>query len=216
MGNIKKLLIILNGKLSDNLESYKNAFKKEKFFVIACDGGFLNAQKLGIKPDLLIGDFDSVGDLEVENKIQFPVEKDKSDAELAVDWGINNGFSEFEIWGALGGDVDHTLFNISLLLKIEKAGKRGRIFHPPLTIFLLEKAGKIIGNVGDKVSLYPFTDVVKNVKVRGFKYPLHEEDIVKGSTRTLSNELIKREGWVEFKEGIILVIRKQVEAHQSS
>ena len=216
MDDIKKLLIILNGKLSDNLESYKSVFKKEKFFVIACDGGFLNAQKLGIKPDLLIGDFDSVGDLEVENKIQFPVEKDKSDAELAVDWGINNGFSEFEIWGALGGDVDHTLFNISLLLKIEKVGKRGRIFHPPLSIFLLEKAGKIIGNVGDKVSLYPFTDVVKNVKVRGFKYPLHEEDIVKGSTRTLSNELIKREGWVEFEKGMILVIMKQVEAHQSS
>ncbi len=216
MDDIKKLLIILNGKLSDNLESYKSVFKKEKFFVIACDGGFLNAQKLGIKPDLLIGDFDSVGDLEVENKIQFPVEKDKSDAELAIDWGINNGFSEFEIWGALGGDVDHTLFNISLLLKIEKVGKRGRIFHPPLSIFLLEKAGKIIGNVGDKVSLYPFTDVVKNVKVRGFKYPLHGEDIAKGSTRTLSNELIKREGWVEFEKGMILVIMKQVEAHQSS
>ncbi len=216
MGNIKKLLIILNGKLSDNLESYKNAFKKEKFFVIACDGGFLNAKKLGIKPDLLIGDFDSVGDLEVENKIQFPVEKDKSDAELAVDWGINNGFSEFEIWGALGGDVDHTLFNISLLLKIEEAGKKGKIFHPPFSLFLLNRSGVVQGNRGDKVSLYPFTDVVKKVKIRGFKYPLHGEDIVKGSTRTLSNELIENKGWVEFEDGVILVIKKQGGVHQSS
>ena len=216
MDNIKKLLIILNGKLSDNFKSYKSVFKNEKFFVIACDGGFLNARRLGIKPDLLIGDFDSVKCLEVENKIQFPVEKDKSDAELAVDWGINNGFNEFEIWGALGGDIDHTLFNISLLLKIEKVGRRGRIFHPPISMFLLKESGRIVGNKGDRISLYPFTDVVKNVKVRGFKYPLHGEDIVKGSTRTLSNELVEREGWVEFEDGIILVIRKQAGVHRSS
>lgn len=213
--DIKKLLLILNGRLSEDLKEYQHILKSEKFFIVACNGGMKNAEKIGIQPDLLIGDLDSIENLSIKNRIRFPKEKDKSDAELAIDWGLSSGFNRFEIWGALGGDIDHTLFNISLLLKLERSGKSGRIFHPPVSMLLLTRPGVVRGNVGDKVSLYPFSDVVKNVKVRGFKYPLHGENIIKGSSRTLSNELIEKEGWVEFEEGVILVIRKQVKVHQS-
>jgi len=205
----KKLIIVLNGELSDDLEKYKKRLIDNQNFIIACDGGYNNCKKLNIKPDLILGDFDSLQEFEFNNSIKFPKEKDKSDFELAIDYGFEKGFKDFEIWGAIGKRLDHTLFNISLLLRIKKEGGNANIYHPPYIVFIIDKEYNFGVRNSGFVSFYPLTSEIKGLTIKGMKYELNEKDIYLGSTETLSNEFIGKESFVNFKEGIILVILEE-------
>jgi len=205
----KNLIIVLNGELSDDLEKYKKRLIDKQNFIIACDGGYNNCKKLNIKPDLILGDFDSLQEFELKNSIKFPKEKDKSDFELAIDYGFEKGFKDFEIWGAIGKRLDHTLFNISLLLRIKKVGGNAIIYHPPYIVFIIDKEYNFGVRNSGFVSLYPLTSEIKGLTIKGMKYELNEKDIYLGSTETLSNEFIGKESFVNFKEGIILVILEE-------
>jgi thiamine pyrophosphokinase len=207
--NLKSVIIVLNGNLSENYELYKERLNSN-YFIIACNGGYNNCKKLNLEPNLIIGDFDSINNLEFENKIVFPKEKDKSDSEIAVDYVIENGFNYIEFWGAIGNRIDHTLFNISLLYKIYKENCKGLIFHPPFYIFLIDRNYKFQKKESGLVSFYPLTLVIKNLKVKNLKYELKSEDIYFGSTITLSNEFIGKEGEIEFDKGLILVISESL------
>lgn len=204
----EKLIIVLNGELSDSLAKYKKRLRTNNF-IIACDGGFENCKKLNIKPDLLLGDFDSINEVQFKNKLKFPKEKDKSDFELAIDYGIEKGFKKFEIWGAVGKRLDHTLFNISLLIKIKNEGGNGIIYHPPYIIFIIDKEYNFGKREKGFVSFYPLTNEIKGLTIKGLKYELNEKNIYLGSTETLSNEFIGKEGFINFKEGIILTILEE-------
>jgi len=205
----KKLIIVLNGELSDDLEKYKKRLIDNQNFIIACDGGYNNCKKLNIKPDLILGDFDSLQEFEFDNILKFPKEKDKSDFELAIDYGFEKGFKDFEIWGAIGKRLDHTLFNISLLLRIKKEGGNANIYHPPYIVFIIDKEYNFGVRNSGFVSFYPLTSEIKGLTIKGMKYELNEKDIYLGSTETLSNEFIGKESFVNFKEGIILVILEE-------
>jgi len=205
----KKLIIVLNGELSDDLEKYKKRLIDNQNFIIACDGGYNNCKKLNIKPDLILGDFDSLQEFEFDNILKFPKEKDKSDFELAIDYGFEKGFKDFEIWGAIGKRLDHTLFNISLLLRIKKEGSNAIIYHPPYIVFIIDKEYNFGVRNSGFVSFYPLTSEIKGLTIKGMKYELNEKDIYLGSTETLSNEFIGKESFVNFKEGIILVILEE-------
>ncbi|HQO99396.1 MAG TPA: thiamine diphosphokinase [Caldisericia bacterium] len=205
----KKLIIVLNGELSDDLEKYKKRLIDNQNFIIACDGGYNNCKKLNIKPDLILGDFDSLQEFEFNNSIKFPKEKDKSDFELAIDYGFEKGFKDFEIWGAIGKRLDHTLFNISLLLRIKKEDGNAIIYHPPYIVFIIDKEYNFGVRNSGFVSFYPLTSEIKGLTIKGMKYELNEKDIYLGSTETLSNEFIGKESFVNFKEGIILVILEE-------
>mgnify|MGYP000883101305 CR=1 FL=1 len=205
----KKLIIVLNGELSDDLEKYKKRLIDNQNFIIACDGGYNNCKKLNIKPDLILGDFDSLQEFEFNNILKFPKDKDKSDFELAIDYGFEKGFKDFEIWGAIGKRLDHTLFNISLLLRIKKEGGNANIYHPPYIVFIIDKEYNFGVRNSGFVSFYPLTSEIKGLTIKGMKYELNEKDIYLGSTETLSNEFIGKESFVNFKEGIILVILEE-------
>ncbi len=205
----KKLIIVLNGELSDDLEKYKKRLIDNQNFIIACDGGYNNCKKLNIKPDLILGDFDSLQEFEFNNILKFPKDKDKSDFELAIDYGFEKGFKDFEIWGAIGKRLDHTLFNISLLLRIKKEGGNANIYHPPYIVFIIDKEYNFGVRNSGFVSFYPLTSEIKGLTIKGMKYELNEKDIYLGSTEKLSNEFIGKESFVNFKEGIILVILEE-------
>lgn len=213
MENLKRAVVILNGNLSYDLDEYKKRLENRPF-IVSCNGGYLNSIKLNIQPDLIIGDLDSINHIEFENKITFPKEKDKSDSELAVDYLIEKAFKEIEFWGAIGDRIDHTLFNISLLLKIYKEGAKGLIFHPPFYVFLIDKNYKFKRKNKGIVSFYPFTFEIKNLKIKNLKYELNGKNIYLGNSETLSNEFVDKEGEVEFDEGLILVISESLWVHQ--
>nr|MCR5430347.1 thiamine diphosphokinase [Eubacterium sp.] len=89
----------------------------EDGFVIAADGGLLNLEKSNITPDLILGDFDSLGfEPEGENVIKYPVKKNDTDMMLAVKKAIDLGYKEIVIFGGCGGRLDHTLANINTMV----------------------------------------------------------------------------------------------------
>ena len=97
--------------------------------VIAADAGYLNLQKAGIKPDVIIGDFDSAKKPETEAQVEaFPVLKDDTDTMLAIRYGFRSGYNRFEIYGGIGGErTDHTVANIQSLAYIAEHGGSGTL-----------------------------------------------------------------------------------------
>ena len=118
-----KRCVIVGGAPIADCESQKEYFKEGDFFIV-CDCGLRHCVPLGITPDLIIGDFDShplpEADCEI---IVLPREKDDTDTFFAAKEGIRRGFDEFLLIGVIGGRLDHTLGNVSILLYLDSLGK---------------------------------------------------------------------------------------------
>ena len=107
------------------LDSEIKIEKQSGDLIIGADRGYFTLVENGIMPDLAIGDFDSyTGEINCENVIKFPVKKDDTDSALAVKYAVEKGYKSIVIFGAIGGMLDHTIANISL---IEKKNKKGRL-----------------------------------------------------------------------------------------
>ncbi len=183
----------------------------ENLFFIAVDRGFENALKMGISTDLIVGDLDSISPQKLafarEQGIEireFPSEKDESDLELAIEEALRLTPGKIIILGATGGRLDHTLFNILLLLKYDN--KNITIKSIREEIFLADKKTDINAPQGTTVSLVPLTTEVKGITAEGFKYPLKDESLYMASSRGLSNVLIDGKGKLSYEKGKLLVI----------
>lgn len=177
-------------------------------------------RKMGIVPDVLMGDFDSLDQSSVRDAeragvlvLRFPIEKDKTDTELALDFLLEQGFKEARLVGALGGPrLDHELSNIFLLEKYIKQGLRVTIVDPDVFITVL--AGHdprwrwvdVPGGMGDWVSLFPVTELVTGVTLRDLKFPLRDATLHRGSTLSVSNQVSGPHPRVELKEGTLLLV----------
>jgi thiamine pyrophosphokinase len=215
---LKRIVIIANGDL-ETPEFYHRLLRSDDY-IICADGGSHHAKTLGLTPDLIIGDLDSVdpklinlinaGKTEV---ITYPAEKDQSDLELAVEHAVQLNPTEILIIGALGGSrLDHTLFNL-MLLKLPLAARiPARIADRRQDLFMLQGESiqdKIVltGQSGDYTSLFPLTEKVDGITTTGLKYVLHGKSLYLASSRGLSNELIASRATVSISRGILLVIK---------
>ena len=138
--------------------------------VIACDLGFEYAKKMGISPDVVLGDFDSYDAENVRKEgflpIIYPSKKDDSDTMLAIKHAISKGFDDIVITCALGGRTDHMLANIQSLSYAKEQGANVTIVGDKETITVISKETKeITGNPGDTFSLFSLTDECKNVTI---------------------------------------------------
>lgn len=185
---------------------------------VGVDRGVFILLSLKIKPAIAFGDFDSVTEeeygliqRETENINIFNPEKDETDMELALNWAIEQKPEKIRLFGATGGRIDHFLANIQLLIKpilqlntvsIEMIDKNNIVYGRGPGIHLIKR-------LEDKkyVSFIPITNEVKNLSLKGFKYPLTNRHISIGSTLCISNELICDDGTFSFSEGILMVIR---------
>ena len=104
-----------------------NFFKpNESDLVIAADSGYLKLKKLGITPDLAVGDFDSLGEIPTDTEVvKHPVKKDDTDTLLAIKIGIEKGFREFHFYGCTGNRLDHTFGALQNLSFLAERGCRG-------------------------------------------------------------------------------------------
>lgn len=182
-------------------------------FIIACDGGLEHCAKNGIRPDKILGDFDSVTQtsLDLYNdipKTKFPVKKDMTDIELGLELAFELGTDDLVITGALSGTrLDHTLCNIQLLLKCLKRGINAVLINKTNEIRLLGGDNKLhIKNEGKYVSLLPVTMEVVGITLKGFEYPLENYTLEKGSSLCVSNIIIGDSGEIVLKNGICAVI----------
>lgn len=182
--------------------------------VIAADQGAAAALRLGSQPDIVVGDFDSLGDLPLQSLrdsdceiITAQVEKDETDTELAIMVAIERGVSQITLLGALGGArIDHAVANLLLLTSF--SGISMRIIDGPSTCWLLRGPGHsfIEGHAGDLLSLFPLAGDAEGITTTNLYYPLHNETMRFGRPRGVSNVLTHDRAGVSLERGMLLII----------
>ncbi len=211
----RRVVVIANGALND--PQFIRDQLKEDDYIICADGGALHALKMGLRPDLVVGDLDSLpaaasGRLKEEGVkfLRFPAEKDHSDLELALQRAVALTPTEILLTGVLEGErLEHAFGNLMLLIIPLRAGIPAQIIDEKHRIFLVDSELTVTGRPGDYVSLFSLTAVVDNVRTEGLKYPLKGEKLYFGSTRGLSNEFIATTARVSVGAGLLLVIISQ-------
>jgi thiamine pyrophosphokinase len=194
--------------------------------VIAADGGANRLGKAGRRPDLVVGDMDALP-AEAQRELErggvtlerYPTEKEETDGELALEAAVKRGADEILVAGAFGGvRLDHMVGNLMLLGHEDFAAIDVALVTEHATFRSLVGPGilELEGAPGDWVTLEPLSEVARGVATDGLRYPLRHEDLVRGSTRGVSNELTERRGSVEVGEGLLLiatVTRRSVASH---
>ena len=174
-----KTLVVLNGECN-NLDFLKRL--SEKFDKIVCaDGGYLHTVSAGVKPDTVVGDFDSSNLPENIQSVVFPKEKDLSDAEIAIEYAKNYYGNDITLTCSLGKRLDHQLFNVFLLAKYPDI----IIEESDVIVFLCKTYTDFSKFNGKTVSFFPIEK--SNLTLKNFKYNLVEQDVQQGNTVTLSN-----------------------------
>lgn len=179
-------------------------------FVIAADGGYDTLMKLGKKCDLFVGDMDSLKEyptgLEI---IRFPVEKDETDMFLAYREGCNRGYSEFKLYGGVGGRIDHTFANLSLLIYAKNVNDNLILVADKYEIFAIKNEKILLhGEVGKTFSVFAFDKAADGVSVRGAKYEAENVTLTPDFPLGVSNSFTKTECEIEVKSGVLLVMRE--------
>ena len=183
---------------------------KREDLVIAADAGLLHAKQFGITPDILIGDFDSLGEPKVGKEtelIQVPIEKDDTDTQLAVREALERGADEIVIVGGLDGRLDHTLSTLAILEDLDK-----RHIHAHITSgknrarFLRDNSTLIPRSSFRYLSLIAADPIVKGVSIEGCKYPLKKAKLSRTHQYAVSNELTGNCALIDVRKGGVWII----------
>jgi len=207
-----KAIIFANGEFSPPV--FPLEIQKDDL-VIAADGGSRHCLELGITPEILIGDLDSV-DEETMNTwqkdgisvIQYPQDKDQTDLELALIYAQEKNVDEILIYGAIGGRLDMTLGNLILLAHPDLKTPTALICGAE-EVRLLKPGDSLIisGQTGDTVSLIPMQPGISNVTTTGLKYKLENEGLEFSYTRGISNSLIEKQAQIKLNSGLMAVVQ---------
>ncbi len=203
-----RAVVLLNGVYDLPANFFKLNREYDSFDFFCADGGANLAVKLGIVPQLVMGDMDSISTQtrrRLENLCQFielPADKNVSDTEALLKMLDEQGYSNIHLFAATGGRLDQTMFNLQLLCRFPQA----RIITRDEEIIPLEKSNKINGKTGCRASLLAISTVVTGLSLTGFSYNLHKRDIESGSTLTLSNVIISDSAVVSYDQGSLLLI----------
>ena len=206
-----KIAIIANGSIN-NKNLHKEMLKDFDIYICA-DGGANNAKELGIVPNYIIGDLDSIKTSvydyfkNFDTKIIKDTNEDKTDLELAINLAETLAPSEIKIFGAIGNRIDHTLANIYCLDKINSEIP-AEIIDDKNIIYLIKKKTKFSGEKGDIVSVIPLSAVL-NLNYKGFKWNVKNLD-TKSCWFGISNKMIGDEANIDFSEGKIIVIKVRI------
>jgi len=209
-----RALIVLGGDPLGS-EAWLAALAARCDVVIAADGGAAGLDRAGRRPDLIVGDLDSLAP-EMKQELErqgvafevHPNEKDLTDAELALDAAVKRGADEILVVGAFGGSrLDHMAGNLMLLAHEDFAAIDVALVTETVTFRALLGPAilELEGAPGDWVTLEPLSETARGVTTDGLRYPLHRDDLARGSTRGVSNELTGRRGSVDLADGLLLV-----------
>ncbi len=183
-------------------------------FAIGTDRGALTLVEHGIRPDVAIGDFDSVTTCELEQIkqyslefIQLPCEKNETDTEVALQIAMTKFASEVRIYGALGGRMDHSLANIRLLLQFAKKGLLVMLVDERNYLTVIAPGQHEILHPGfPYISFFALESTVTNLTLTGLKYPLTNYELTQDDIRCISNETTEPSFKVSFDSGYLLMI----------
>lgn len=209
-----RVIIVANGQVQQG-ERYGHLVRPDDL-IIAVDGGAIVAQQLGLVPQVMVGDMDSVSEgllsqLEASGceLVDHPERKDETDTELAMRYALQQGASEILLLGATGDRLDHTLANVFLLDVAWQAGVRAKILSGDTEVWLLRggRELEIHGEPGDIVTLLPVGQDAVGVRSVGLEWALHGDTLRFGPARGVSNVMTAPLAEVALREGVLLVFR---------
>ena len=178
-------------------------------YVIFCDSGLKHMQKLAAMPSLIVGDFDSHENpqLDIET-IVLPCEKDDTDTVFAVKEAIRRGYTDFLLIGVIGARLDHTLGNVYILEYLDEHGLKGKIIDDYSEMELVSREPAYIEDSYAFFSLINITGIAKGITIENAKYLLKDAEITCGYQYGVSNEVISGQtAKVSVKEGKLLLIK---------
>jgi len=210
-----RALIFVNGEYAAATEAaeYYIALAAAADLVIAADGGASQALMLGVTPDLLIGDFDSLAPEELEKASaagaeieRHPVHKDQTDTELAVAAAEARGCDEIVLVGALGGEPDHLLGNLSVLRGLAQRDRTARAVAIDVVVRALCAPAKLVLACapGTRVSLSVLTERA-SVTLSGFDYEVTHGSLCANSCVGLGNAVAQPPATITLHKGELLV-----------
>lgn len=207
-----KCVVFTGGRIDDDL-SFIDLNEVKRSFVICADSGYIYAEKIGVKPDIIIGDYDSLGFIpeNIEEKFVFPKEKDDTDLLLAVKEAINRGYKNIDIYGAFGGRFDHMFSNIQALAFIAENNSVGNLISGSEIVTLLNPGNyefKYKDNYS--LSLFSYTDEVKGLTIKGTKYTTDNITLSSSFPLGISNIIINKKADISFIFGKLLVVRSKL------
>ena len=209
-------IIALNGELVADRKDYHKLIDqndRENIFILAADGGANLLDQLGYLPNSIIGDLDSLSQKQIkdfEKKdieiLKYPVEKNETDGELALNYCKDQGYDNVIIIGAVGGRFDQQLANIYLLEYALENNLKARIKEPGLEIGLINNNKYFKNQKGWGLSLIPLDQTVNGVSIDGCKYTLDSHNLTRFKTRGISNLITKESAHVSHDQGRLLYI----------
>ena len=177
--------------------------------VIAADGGYVHLTTLGIVPDILLGDFDSLDTVpDFPNIVRHPVRKDDGDTALAVKLGLGRGYRAFALYGGLGGErLDHSLANIQTLAWLARQGAAGWLVGRGQVVTVIENAAlRFDAACRGFLSVFCHGERAEGVTLRQLKFPLENAALDCRVPLGLSNEFVGGPAEVAVRRGTLVVV----------
>ena len=178
-------------------------------FIIACDRGYQWCERMGLKPDLLISDFDSYdgpvpGDVLLDRHIP---EKDDTDTMLAVRYAVEHGFRSILLCCALGGRLDHHIANLQAMLFAQAHGLSAALRSEDTEIYTLKDGSlDLPRRSGWSLSVFALDGPCRGVGIRGAKYPLEDAELIPSLPLGVSNEWAADEAVISVREGTLMIV----------
>lgn len=180
---------------------------KDSDLVIAADGGLRHVEAAGRRPDVILGDFDSLGYVPQDAAV-FPVEKDDTDAMLAIRRGLELGCRRFVIYGGMDGRrLDHTVANFQVLQYLADRDAVGYLVSSQYLVTVV-RDGKISfpADAGGIVSVFCLGPDARDVTLTGLQYPLENRTLSSGFPLGVSNHFVGKAAEISVKNGSLLVL----------
>ena len=176
-------------------------------YVLAADGGLRHTDLLGITPDGILGDFDSLGYIPRNSRV-FPVEKDDTDAMLAVRRGLELGYRSFVIYGGLGGErLDHTVANFQLLGFLAARGAQGFLVGEKNIVTVLKDGALTFpADCTGTISVFCQGEPARGVTIRGLQYELENGTLTADFPLGVSNAFCGTEAAIRVEQGSLLIL----------
>ena len=176
-------------------------------YIIAADGGLAHLQKLGLTPNAILGDFDSLGYIP-EGSLVFPVEKDDTDAMLAVRRGLSLGYRNFILYGSLDGPrLDHTVANFQTLQFLADNGASGFLVGKNQIVTVIKNVRLSFPPEAEgTVSVFCMGADAEGITLKNLYYPLENGTLTAGFPLGVSNHFIGKPAEISVRNGSLLVI----------
>ena len=175
--------------------------------LIAADGGLTAVRAAGVAPDVMLGDFDSLGHVPAgDNVLRWPEMKDDTDMMLAIRLGLEKGYRRFYLYGGCGGRLDHTLANLQALAFLAQQGAVGFLFEGGQTVTCLQNGTVLFPPLEEGIlSAFALGGIARGITLEGLLYPLTDGELLPTVPLGVSNHFTGAPARVTVKDGALIL-----------